>query len=165
MERLGTLPITLLISVTKIQCHHYLSQQFLIRVFKHYPVNVVVPMHLSHYDIICSILSKSKIGKEMYIYDNADIILSEFMFSRWDSALKNQTEYNRLKNGGITKVGNTTRGSRTVRTLRILNLRVLISAHFESFKDSPDRIDSHVRPMKHYIYKVLTFAKDRTLKT
>ena len=62
-------------------------------------------MHLSHYDIIVSILSKSKIGKEMYIYDNADIILSEFMFSRWDSALKNQTEYNRLKNGGITKVG------------------------------------------------------------
>ena len=61
-------------------------------------------MHLSHYDIICSILSRSKIGKEMYIYDNADIILSEFMFSRWDSALRNQTEYNRLKNGGITKV-------------------------------------------------------------
>ena len=42
----------------------------------------------------------------MYIYDNADIILSEFMFSRWDSALKNQTEYNRLKNGGITQVCN-----------------------------------------------------------
>ena len=40
----------------------------------------------------------------MYIYDNADIILSEFMFSRWDPALRNQTEYNRLKNGGITKV-------------------------------------------------------------
>ena len=72
-------------------------------------------MHLSHYDIIVSILSKSKIGREMYIYDNADIILSEFMFSRWDSALKNQTEYNRLKNGGITKVGNFTRGPRTVR--------------------------------------------------
>ena len=69
-------------------------------------MNVVVPMHLSHYDIICSILSESKVGKEMYIYDNADIILSEFMFSRWDSALKNQTEYNRLKNGGITQVCN-----------------------------------------------------------
>ena len=71
---------------------------------KHYPINVVVPMHLSHYDIICSILSNSKVGKEMYIYDNADIILSEFMFSRWDAGLKNETEYNRLKNGGITKV-------------------------------------------------------------
>jgi len=63
-------------------------------------------MHLSHYDIVCSILSKSKIGKEMYIYDNADIILSEFMFSRWDATFKNQTEYNRLKNGGITQVMN-----------------------------------------------------------
>ena len=96
------------------------STKFLISVFKHYPVNVVVPMHLSHYDIIVSILSKSKIGREMYIYDNADIILSEFMFSRWDSALKNQTEYNRLKNGGITKVGNVTRVSRTVRIRRVL---------------------------------------------
>ena len=42
----------------------------------------------------------------MYIYDNADIILSEFMFSRWDATFKNQTEYNRLKNGGITQVCN-----------------------------------------------------------
>ena len=87
--------------------HTNLSSEFhqkVTKIFQHYPVNVVVPMHLSHYDIICSILSRSKIGKEMYIYDNADIILSEFMFSRWDSALRNQTEYNRLKNGGITKV-------------------------------------------------------------
>jgi len=71
---------------------------------KHAPVNIVVPLHLSHYDIIRSILSNSHVEKEIYIHDDADLISTSWAIKEFNRCYSSQKENKRLIQAGIPKV-------------------------------------------------------------
>ena len=72
--------------------------------FQHAPVNIVVPLHLSHYDIIRSILSNSHVEKEIYIHDDADLISTSWAIKEFNRCYTSQKENKRLIQAGIPKV-------------------------------------------------------------
>ena len=73
-------------------------------VFQHVPVNIIVPLHLSHYDIIRSILSNSHVEKDIYIHDDADLISTSWAIKEFNRCYTSQKENKRLIQAGIPKV-------------------------------------------------------------
>ena len=63
-----------------------------------------MPLHLSHYDIIRSILSNSHVEKEIYIHDDADLISTSWAIKEFNRCYTSQKENKRLIQAGIPKV-------------------------------------------------------------
>ena len=63
-----------------------------------------MPLHLSHYDIIRSILSNSHVEKDIYIHDDADLISTSWAIKEFNRCYTSQKENKRLIQAGIPKV-------------------------------------------------------------
>ena len=84
-----------------------------------------MPLHLSHYDIIRSILSNSHVEKEIYIHDDADLISTSWAIKEFNRCYTSQKENKRLIQAGIPKVSLLRGSPKHTQFISELNLNAL----------------------------------------